>query len=145
MNRRQLPQLLVLLVVPALLGGCTATRLQGKILDDDHRPLSRVDIETIPPTDYKTSGLDGSFLIDRVVDGAAIAPLQEGRYTLKLKKAGFKTQEIPVTIQGDTQLGDIVLPRKPLEVDPDSGWDGAGTRGLVPSVAPDYAPIKGGV
>ena len=120
--------------------GCGTTRIIGRVVDDEKKPVQAASVETDPPTDYIVTNHFGFFTIDRQLDATnTIQPLVPGTYTLVIKKLGFRAKQIPGLALEDgqeLQLGDIVLQRKKIEgldlEDPDALQDGG--------PAPDQLP-----
>jgi len=126
-------------VVAALIG-CGTTRIIGRVVDDEKKPVQAASVETDPPTDYIVTNHFGFFTIDRQLDATnTIKPLNPGGYTLVIKKLGFRAKEIPGIQLEDGQelhLGDIVMQRKKIEgldlEDPDALQDGGPSPDQLP-------------
>lgn len=133
------------MAVVAAVAGCGTTRIVGRVVDDEKKPVQAASVETDPATDFIVTNHFGFFTIDRQLDATnTIKPLNSGAYTLVIKKLGFRPKEIPgVQLEDgqELQLGDIVMQRKKIEgldlEDPDA------LQGGGPSVDQLPPPVMG--
>ena len=137
--------LLGALAAVMLLSACGTTRIVGRVVDDEKKPVQAASVETDPPTDYIVTNHHGFFVIDRQLDASnTIQPLKAGSYKVIIKKLGFKPKTISsVDLEDGNEvvLGDILLKRKRIEMldleDPDALQDG----GPRPDALP--LPVRG--
>ena len=125
------------------LTACGTTKITGKVVDDEKKPVQAASIETDPPTDFIVTNHYGYFVIDRSLDATNNQqPIKAGSYKVVIKKLGFKPKTIPtVELEDGAEfaLGDVVLKRKKIDIgeleDPDALQDaGPGVNQLPPPV-----------
>lgn len=80
-----------------------AVQLQGRVVDSSNQPVAVAEVQVMSLANAATQSVlsldDGSY---------RLPPLERGAYQLKVRKAGFSTQDRPVTLQADTTL-DLLL------------------------------------
>jgi len=120
------------LALTLLVSACGTTRIVGRVVDGDKKPVQAASVETDPPSDFIVTNHFGFFIIDRQLDATnAIQPLTPGTYKVVVKKLGYKRKTIPgVELEdgAEFKLGDVVLARKKIDMmdleDPDAVQDG---------------------
>jgi len=131
-GRRRAARYLTVASVAAVLAACGTTRIVGRVVDDEAKPVQAASVETDPPSDFIVTNHFGYFIIDRQLDATnTIQPLSPGTYKVVIKKLGYKPKSIPgVDLEDGAEfaLGDVVLQRKKIDVldleDPDALQDG---------------------
>ena len=71
-----------------------AAKVTGIITDRQHEPLTGATIEILKIDKYTTSGLDGTFLFNK---------LPKGKYELKVTYVGFQSKEVSFVVQSKSQ------------------------------------------
>ena len=77
-----------------------AAKLTGIVTDSRHQPLIGTTVQLVNNKQYTTSGLDGTFLFNKV---------SPGNYQLKITYVGFKTRLINVSIKNTEQKRKITV------------------------------------
>jgi hypothetical protein len=110
-----------------LMSACGTTRIVGRVVDDEKKPVQAASVETDPPSDFIVTNHFGYFIIDRQLDATnTIQPLKPGSYKVVIKKLGYKRKTIPgVEIEDGAEfaLGDVVLARKRIDMGDMEGID----------------------
>ena len=113
LNHPQLSRAVGALVLSLTIAACGTTKIVGRVVDDEKKPVQAASIETDPPTDFIGTNHFGFFVIDRQLDATnTVQPLTPGDYKVIIKKLGFKPKTIPSVALEDGQeaaLGDIPL------------------------------------
>ena len=119
LNHPQLSRAVGALVLSLTIAACGTTKIVGRVVDDEKKPVQAASIETDPPTDFIVTNHFGFFVIDRQLDATnTVQPLTPGDYKVIIKKLGFKPKTIPSVALEDGQeaaLGDITLKRKKIQ------------------------------
>lgn len=129
MNPRHLDRSWVLwpLALTLLMSACGTTRIVGRVVDDEKKPVQAASVETEPPSDFIVTNHFGYFIIDRQLDATnTIQPLKPGSYKVIIKKLGYKRKTIPgVDLEDGAEftLGDVVLARKKIDMGDLDGID----------------------
>ena len=90
----------------------SAVTLRGRVVTLDKAPIAGASVATKPATDSVITNARGFFsLKQRLDDTGASFPIDAGRYTILIKKLGFKDVELQVEAKG----GEVVLTDTPLE------------------------------
>ncbi len=127
-NRRiEATRVIWALAAVLLIGACGTTRIVGRVVDDEKKPVQAASVETDPPSDFIVTNHFGYFIIDRQLDVTnTIQPLKPGNYKVIIKKLGYKRKTIPgVEIEDGAEftLGDVVLARKRIDMGDLDGID----------------------
>ncbi|MDV7186373.1 TonB-dependent receptor [Lutibacter sp. TH_r2] len=78
-----------------------AEKISGKILEViSEKPLNKVKISLFNTNYYTETDIGGDFVLDNLI---------KGNYKLQVELSGYQIQNIPITLEGDLDLGTVYL------------------------------------
>lgn len=106
--------------IAALLWACGGNAFVGRVVDEGGAPVARAEVSTEPATDIVLTKENGVFTLRQVVDPTGeVRPIEDGSYTVVVRKLGFLPLQFTVEADGGThQLGERTLSTKQLEITP---------------------------